>query len=106
MQTIPSEELSRQKDLGGFDEIHEVARVITLYDESKRLQVRINIWRYYHPGGGVSYSAYYERELDDGTWEDADYGQVLSGSDSEETTIRQAVYFVRDAHKIRGRSTA
>lgn len=92
-----SPELTSQKSKGGFDEIHEVVRVFTLYDDTRNVKVRVNIWRYYNKTG-ESYAAYYEREDEDGEWKSADYGKVLTGSESEESAIRNAVGFVRQAH--------
>lgn len=96
-----SPELRRQKDRGGFEEIYEVVRVFTTYDDINSVTVRVNIWRYYNEVR-ETYAAYYERQLDDGSWESADYGQILTGSDTEENAIRDAVGFVREAHQNRG----
>ena len=98
-----SQELIAQRAKGGFDEIHEVVRVFTLHDETSGVTVRVNIWRYYNETG-QTYAAYYEREKEDGSWESADYGQILSGDASEESTIRRAMAFIRDAHKNHGKN--
>ena len=97
-----SKALRQQKDKGGFVEIHEVVRVFTVHDEINDVIVRISIWRYYHEVR-EAYSAEYERQLEDGSWETADYGQILHGSSSEEETIERSIAFVRQAHKNFGK---
>ena len=91
-----STELQRQKQEGVFDEIHEVVRVFTLYNEDKSLKLRITVVRYYH-GSSVSYDAWYERSDEHGKWESISCGAVLSGSESEESAIMMAIGLARRA---------
>lgn len=94
-----SEELQSLATARKFDEIHEVVRVFTVYNQDPRLMVRVTIHRYYCETGS-HYHLSYEREDEHGVWSEAEYGQVLTGSESEESTIRTAVSFIRQAHKL------
>lgn len=82
-----------------FDEVHEVVRVFTVYKANPRVSVRVTIVRYYWPTG-IDHSVRYEREDEDGVWREADFGQVLTGSESEEVAITTAVSFIKEAFKI------
>lgn len=93
-----SKELTRLKSEGNWEEIYEVVRVITLYDELRSLTVRITILRYYMDSGFI-YDAQYERQKPDGTWLKVNYGSILHGSESEDQAIRSAVSLVREAHR-------
>lgn len=85
-----SEQLQNEKRQGRFDEIHEVVRVFTIYNEAKAIKVRITLSRYYHDSG-VSYNADYERADEHGQWHEESYGSVLTGSESEESTIMMSI---------------
>ena len=94
----PSEELTRQKATGDWDEIHEIVRVFTLHREDEGLHVEVTVSRYYSEVG-TRYSLSYRRRRDNGAWEEASYGQVISGNDCEEFTILRAISFVNNAHR-------
>ena len=94
-----SQELQDIATNRAFDEVYEVVRVFTVWNQDPRLRVRVTIHRYYCETGS-DYHLSYEREDEHGVWTDAEYGQVLTGSESEESTIRTAISFIRDAHKL------
>ena len=96
-------ELSQElKDIAtdhAFDEVYELVRVFTVWNQNPRLKVRVTIHRYYCETG-FYYHLSYEREDENSVWSDAEYGQVLTGSKCEESTIRTAISFIRDVHKL------
>ncbi|MEQ1935123.1 MAG: hypothetical protein ABL962_14785 [Fimbriimonadaceae bacterium] len=94
----PSAELSRQRTENLWDEIQEIVRVFTVYDCDPSVSVRVTILRNYTETG-YSYGARYERRDESGQWHDINFGTILSGSDSEESTIMIALSFVRGAHR-------
>ena len=101
MPLDPSEQLQALGTNRAFEEVYEVVRVFTVWNPDPRLKVRVTIHRYYCETGS-HYHLSYEREDEHGVWTDAEYGQVLTGSESEESTIRTAASFIRDAHKLDG----
>ena len=99
MSLEPSQELQDIATDHAFDEVYELARVFTVWNKDPRLKVRVSIHRYYCETGS-HYHLSYEREDEHGVWTDAEYGQVLTGSECEESTIRTAIYFIREVHKL------
>ncbi len=99
MPLASSEELQSLASNRVFDEVYELVRVFTVWNQDPRLKVRVTIYRYYCETGS-HYHLSYEREDENGVWTDADYGQVLTGSESEESTIRTAISFIRSVHKL------
>lgn len=94
-----SEELQSLGTNRAFDEVYELVRVFTVWNQEPHLKIRVTIHRYYGETGS-HYHLSYEREDEHGVWSDAQYGQVLTGSESEESTIRTAVLFIRDVHRL------
>ncbi len=90
----PSEELSQQSKSRKWEEIHEIARVITVQHENRTVEITLH--RYYHEVG-VTFAATYRTQKEDGSWDDYSYGQILNGNESEEFSIRRALGFVLDA---------
>ena len=84
---------------GPFNEVHEVVRVFTVYAEDPRVVVRVTLSRYYMPRG-IIHHVNYERQDENGVWHDADYGQVLNGAESEETSIKVAIGFIERVHNL------
>lgn len=99
MSVTPSKELEKQIATRAFDEVYEVVRVFTVWNQDPRVKVRVTVSRYYMPGG-LQHHLSYEREDDQGEWHEASYGQVLTGAEDEESTIRTAISFIREVHKL------
>lgn len=94
-----SEQLQNTKQDGCFDEIHEVVRVFTIYNEPKSIKVRITIVRYYNPTS-VNYDAWYERADEHGEWHEESFGSILSGNETEESAIMMAISLTRNALRL------
>ena len=99
MPLEPSQELQDLATDRAFDEVYELVRVFTVRNQDPRLKVRVTIHRYYC-GTGSHYHLSYESADEHGVWTDAEYGQVLTNSECEESTIRTAISFILDVHKL------
>lgn len=92
---MPANSSQLEKQKKHFDEIHEIVRVFTLYKNGFET-IRVTIVRYY-TAGNPRYDAWYERQNDQGNFEDADFGSIINGSSQEETAIRDSIGFVKQA---------
>lgn len=95
----PSKELQELATKRTFDEVYEVVRVFSVWHQDKNLKVRVELRRYYAESKH-HYHLEYERENENGDWESATYGQVLTGAESEEQSIRTAISFIKQAHGL------
>lgn len=82
-----------------FSEIHEIVRDFKVRIEEKGLEIRVIVSRYYFENEYCYHLSYSQTNVD-GEEISYDYGQVLTGSEDEESTIRTAISFIRKAHKL------